>query len=343
MENTFSLLGLTGYYYGLCASIATLLLLGMMGGLGYAVRLKPGTVRIFGLLAIPMGIVCSRAVYCALNMELFLETYTDPWLMLRFFDGGLSMTGLLIGLVLAAFFTARLRKVRFGTMLDVLCVSLGLLIAVLRIAEGFTDLGVGKVVEPSGMTAAVPWLFLPQRAGVNIEYRLAVYRYEALAGLALTLVMLGLFIAACKRKRTRPGDLALVFFSLYGASQTILESMRDDGHLLITFLRVAQLAAAFMPLIAAGIFTRRYLHIAQKGGARAFVLWTVLAACIGGLVLLEFSLDGRITIGSPSLARDYGIMTVLCILLAAIPCSLYHTLTHKLYREDHMAVHVPQG
>ena len=69
--------------------------------------LAAGTVRFFGLIGIPLGILGARAVYCALNLSAFVETYENPWLMFNFFDGGLSMTGLLCGLVLAAFLTSR--------------------------------------------------------------------------------------------------------------------------------------------------------------------------------------------------------------------------------------------
>lgn len=343
MDVTFPLFGLTAHAYGLCVSVAALLLLSLMGMLGYVSRMPAGTVRFFGLIGIPLGILGARAVYCALNLSAFVETYENPWLMFNFFDGGLSMTGLLCGLVLAAFLTSRAMKVRFGRVLDVLGIPLGLFIAIVRQAERFTDLGVGKVVGESGVTAAMPWLFLRTQAGISTEYRLAVYHYETAAGLLIFLVMLALFIASRRNKNARPGDLALVFFSLYGASQTLLESMRDDGHLMITFLRVAQLAAAIMPLIAAGVFSRRYRHIHGKGGPRIALTWAALLICVAGLIFLEFSLDGRITWGNPSLGRDYGMMAVLCAVMFAMPCSLYVTLNRRLYREEHFTVHVPKA
>lgn len=343
MDVSFSFIGLNAHAYGLCALIATALLLGLMGVLGYRRRLPAGTVRVFGLIGIPLGIVGARAVYCALNASTFIETYENPWLMLNFFDGGLSMTGLLCGMLLAAFLTARRMKTRFGTLLDVMSVPMGLFIAVLRAGERFTDLGVGKVAQEGALTASMPWLFLRTQAGISTEYRLAVYQYEAAVGLLIFMVMFVLFFSTLKNNHARPGDLSLLFFSLYGASQTLLESMRDDGHLLITFLRIAQLAAAFMPLIAASIFTRRYIHINGCAGARIWLSWAVLLVCVAGLVFLEFSLDGRITWGMPSLMRDYSIMALLCAALFAVPCSLYVTLNRRLYRQERIAVHVPKA
>ncbi|NLO84159.1 MAG: hypothetical protein GX096_01830 [Clostridiales bacterium] len=343
MDVTFPLLGLTGHAYGLCTTVGALFMLVLMGIFGYRKQLPPGTVRVFGLIAIPIGIIGARLAYCLLNYEIFIQTYENPWLMFAFYDGGLSMTGLLCGLVLAAWITARLMKVRFAALFDVMSVPLGLFIACARFGERFTDIGIGKVVEPNGITRLMPWLFVQSQAGINIEFRMAVFIYEAIAGIILFAVMLWLFFASNKNKNARQGDLGLLCFTIYGASQTILESLRDDGHMLIIFLRVAQVAAALMPVLATMIFAKRYRHISGKGGKRIILTWLAVLVCVAGLIFLEFSLDGRITWGAPSMLRDYGIMAVLCILLCAMPCSLYHTLSRCLYRQDHMNVSIPQA
>ncbi len=340
MQETFSLWGLTGYGYGLWIAGGAALMLAMMGVIGYRYRMPIGTVRVFGALAIPLGLVCARLVFCLLNLEKFTETYENPLLILRFFDGGLSMTGLLIGLLLTALITARIMKVRAGKMMDVLAVPLGLFIAACRIAERFTTLGVGKVVEENAVTKALPWLFLTETAGVATEYRMAVYRYEAIVALLIFLFIFCLFLAFRKQKNVMPGDLALLFFSLYGASQVLLESLRDDGHLLITFLRIAQVAAALMPVIATAIFTRRYLRIRGKADSRIVLSWLVLLLCIGVAILLEFSLDGRFSWGNPSMLRDYLILSVVAILLFAIPYGLFQSLHRKIYAQGHILVHV---
>ncbi len=341
MDTTFAFLGLTGHAYGLCAAIAAFVLLAAMGLLGYRRKLPPGTVRVFGLLGIVLGVVCAREVYCAGNVSTFVEMYEDPWLMLRFWDGGLSMPGMLAGLVLAALIAARVMNARFAALLDVMCAPLGLCIAILRFGEQFTDLGVGKVVGEGFATRTMPWLFLQTRMGVSVEYRMNVWAYEAAAGVAVFVAVLCLYRWLHRRKYARPGDTALFFFMLYGAVQTLLESMRDDGHMLIIFLRVGQLAAALMPLIACGVLTARYTGLNGGADKRIAALWCVQAVCVVGLILLEFSLDGRLSWGVPSMARDYAIMAALCALLFAMPFSLLMTLNRRLYAQRRIAVHVP--
>ena len=271
----FQVLGATGYWYGLCVGVSVLCYLCLAGVLGYRKHLPSGTVRLYGLLGIVLGLLFSRAAYCAVNASYFLQTIEQPIKMLFFWDGGYSLTGALCGLLLAAFLTARICKVRFGTMLDVTAVPMGLLIACVRAAEGFTTLGVGRYVDASALTDGAPWLFVQSKLGNTIISNLAVYRYEAVAALLILAVMLVLFPWRKPLKKHRPGDLALIFFALYGAVQVVLESMRNDGHMMLGFVRAEQLGAVMMPVLALLIFTLRYQHI-RGGRWQVALAWLLL-------------------------------------------------------------------
>lgn len=312
----------------------------LMGALGRGVGLPKGTVRIFGVLAIPLGILCSRVVFCLCNISLFTEIYENPLLMLRFFDGGLSMTGVLIGLVLAAILTARCLKTPAGRLIDVMTIPLGLFIAACRAAESFTSLGVGKPVEESAITAAAPWLFITEISGINVEYRLAVYRFEAVAALLIFIWIIFLALRTRKEKRVHHGDVALIFFSLYGASQMVLESLRDDGHLLIIFLRAAQVGAVLMPVAATAVFSRRYARI-RGVDRRIVVSWVIVLLSVAAGVLLEFSLDGRLSWGQPSTLRDTLLEAVLAILLFAVPFTLFQKLRNTVYDQGRIMARRP--
>lgn len=280
-----------------------------------------GLTGLFGLLGIPLGIVCARALYCVFHLSDFWETYENPWLMLRFFDGGLAMPGLLAGLALAAVISARLVKARPAAVLDLMCIPLGLSIALLRLGEQFTDLGVGKAVKEGALTAAMPWLFLQSRMGVAVEYRLNVWAYEAVAGVLIFIATLAASRWLSRRECSRQGDTALFFMALLGASQIFLESLRDDGHMLVIFLRVGQLAAALMTVITCAVLSMRYARLGG-GRIRLWLDWAVMLLCVAGIVLLEFSLDGRLSWGEPSMGRDYALMAVLCTAMFAAPASL---------------------
>ena len=307
MDTTFSFLGLTGHVYGLCAAIAAAV---MIAGVKlWGKKLPAGTASVFGVLGMVLGIAGARLLYCLCNVTTFTETFENAWLMLNFFDGGLSLPGLIAGVIAAAAITAKLMKVKLADVLDAAAMPAGLSLAVLRFGEQFTDLGVGKVVEEGFLTEKLPWLFDFSRMGVSVEYRMNAWGYEAFAGLVIFVLVLLL-----GRRLQRSGDTAVFFAALFGASQILLESMRDDGHMLLIFLRVGQLGAAVLVMLALGF--------ALKGSSRKakWLSWLVMILCAVLLVGLEFSLDGRLTVGTPSLLRDYSIMAFDCAVVLALPC-----------------------
>lgn len=281
-----------------------------------------GTVTVFGLLAIPLSLVFSRLLYCVFQLNLFCDTYENPWLMLCIWDGGYSIWGVIPALLLAAWLTAKMQRCSFRSLWDCVSLSSALLFAMLYAGEGRTELGIGKVIDTGFLTSAFPFLVLEQKLGVNVEYRLIVYRLQCLACVVLFLVML-----LSRRKSKTEGILALRFWSIFASMQIFWESLRDDGHMLFIFLRIGQVAAGIVLLWVLIDLSRCYrqacLHM-------PWFVWPVFVLCLGLIAALEFSLDGRLTIGTPSMARDYGLMAAVCVILAALPC----LLTGKLKQNE---------
>lgn len=281
-----------------------------------------GTVTVFGLLAIPLSLVFSRLLYCVFQLNLFCDTYENPWLMLCIWDGGYSIWGVIPALLLAAWLTAKKQCCSFRSLWDCVSLSSALLFAMLYAGEGRTELGIGKVIDAGFLTSAFPFLVLEQKLGVNVEYRLIVYRLQCLACVVLFLVML-----LSRRKSKAEGILALRFWSIFASMQIFWESLRDDGHMLFIFLRIGQVAAGIVLLWVLIDLSRCYR---QAGLHMPWFVWPVFVLCLGLIAALEFSLDGRLTIGTPSMARDYGLMAAVCVILAALPC----LLTGKLKQNE---------
>ena len=281
-----------------------------------------GTVTVFGLLAIPLSLVFSRLLYCVFQLNLFWGTYENPWLMLCIWDGGYSIWGVIPALLLAAWLTAKIQRCSFRSLWDCVSLSSALLFAMLYAGEGRTELGIGKVIDAGFLTSAFPFLVLEQKLGVNVEYRLIVYRLQCLACVVLFLVML-----LSRRKSKAEGILALRFWSIFASMQIFWESLRDDGHMLFIFLRIGQVAAGIVLLWVLIDLSRCYR---QAGLHMPWFVWPVFVLCLGLIAALEFSLDGRLTIGTPSMARDYGLMAVVCVILANLPC----LLTGKLNQNE---------
>lgn len=300
--------------YGLCAAAAALVMLAGMAYISRREKLPQGTASLFCTLGIVLGIVGARLIFCLVNFSTFVETYENPWLMLNFFDGGLSMPGLMLGLAVAGVLTARIQKISVGQALDMAAVPAGLMLALLRLGEQFTDLGVGKVVEENGATAALPWLFLQSRFGKTVEYRLNVWAYEVAVGVLICLLTVLVWRWLKNRSGARHGDTALFFCMLFGATQVLLDSMRDDGHTLLIFLRIGQLGAAVLLLLSCGMLSHR-CRKQNISTAHVGLSWLAMALCVAGVVVLEFSLDGRFTWGNPSMLRDYLLMGTLCLVM----------------------------
>lgn len=281
-----------------------------------------GTVTVFGLLAIPLSLVFSRLLYCVFQLNLFCDTYENPWLMLCIWDGGYSIWGVIPALLLAAWLTAKKQRCSFRSLWDCVSLSSALLFSMLYAGEGRTELGIGKVIDTGFLTSAFPFLVLEQKLGVNVEYRLIVYRLQCLACVVLFLVML-----LSRRKSKAEGILALRFWSIFASMQIFWESLRDDGHMLFIFLRIGQVAAGIVLLWVLIDLSRCYR---QAGLHMPWFVWPVFVLCLGLIAALEFSLDGRLTIGTPSMARDYGLMAAVCVILAALPC----LLTGKLKQNE---------
>lgn len=277
---TFQAFGLTGYGYGLAAGASALVYLLAVWALRRKSRVDAEAVLLFGMLGIPLGLIVSRIFYCAANVQYYTKTIQQPWCMLSFWDGGYSMAGMLAGLVLAALLAAKLRKIDFRALLDAVFLPAGLLVCGLRLAEGLTGLlGVGRQVNADALAKAVPFLFVTETMGTMELHRLAVFRYEA--GFALLVCGLALWFSKASRKRQN-GDVTLFFFALYGAGQVLFESMRDDGHMVLGFIRVQQVLSVLSPLIVLGVLCRRYgrLH-----GARDAVTAAWAALPVAGLLL----------------------------------------------------------
>lgn len=281
-----------------------------------------GTVTVFGLLAIPLSLVFSRLLYCVFQLNLFCDTYENPWLMLCIWDGGYSIWGVIPALLLAAWMTAKKQRCSFRSLWDCVSLSSALLFSMLYAGEGRTELGIGKVIDTGFLTSAFPFLVLEQKLGVNVEYRLIVYRLQCLACVVLFLVML-----LSRRKSKAEGILALRFWSIFASMQIFWESLRDDGHMLFVFLRIGQVAAGIVLLWVLIDLSRCYR---QAGLHMPWFVWPVFVLCLRLIAALEFSLDGRLTIGTPSMARDYGLMAAVCVILAALPC----LLTGKLNQNE---------
>ena len=106
-ETVFTLLGQSVTGFGLGMAGAMLLMLAEMGGWCHARKLGYGVFIRFAALAVPLTLLCSRALFVLADCTYYLTTLSNPALALRFWDGGYSLVGAVLGFMLAAWLSEK--------------------------------------------------------------------------------------------------------------------------------------------------------------------------------------------------------------------------------------------
>lgn len=287
--------------YGLIAALSLLSLLLGAGLYLHARKIPYAAIIRFGALSVPLALIFSRLLF-ALTALGCRDVFSSPVQMLYVHDGGASITGAFVGVVLAAWLVSRWQKISAATLMDGIALGAPIAIIIERLAEPAHELGLGRYVD----TEALQFL------GSLTEGRHPVYLYEAIiAGLILlALILMHL------RSRKRPGDLMLTFLTLYGCTQTLLESLRDDQHMVIYFIRINQIAAIIMAVIA---FTLWLLRWKRQGARKHSVILACVLVTLGiaqGIVQ-EFAVDSN-----PNLLLEYGIMAACLAVIAIVSLTI---------------------
>ena len=309
MEETlsFSLLGLTGYAYGALAALGVILALLCFAWLCRAEGWKPGAAPLFAVLALPLGLICSRLLFCLLDFR-FHGVFSLK-AVLMFWGGGFSMVGALLGAALAAWLTARILKLSALRVLDMLAIALPFFICAARIGEGFTEL----LGRSRPLTNA--WLansFLAENDGYDGYLR--TYLLEAITALALGVGM----IARDRKNGSAEGSLRVCMLIL-GSTQVFWESLRFDSHMRYSFISMQQILFALMFAVPLVVY-------ASRCGKKEVI--TSICSCLvlsGAIVGLEFMID-RSSINNLILYIPYA-------LLLAVPVWL--GLRYKKRSEQH--------
>ncbi len=269
-------LGVEVYAFGLYAALGASVGMIVLALLLRKEKWKKGTAALTGCCVVGLGFVISRLFFGL--MDAVLARPFPLWAMAMVTGGGYSMMGALLGACMGAILSARLTGQSAPRLLDLLAPCLMLFVASERLGEGYID---GFGASRTLIGHLFPGTFLAVE-GVHESY-LATYKLESAAALILAVVLM-----RDLRGKRRAGDTFLLFFLLFGASQTILESLRYDQHMRLSFVGLQHVMSILV--LGAGVIVlaiRRWKE--RRGLALAAVLSVFLAAGIG--VALEFAID----------------------------------------------------
>lgn len=220
----------------------------------------------------------SHLLYCAVTIDDTLYTHPLGYLF-AFWEPGHMLYGGMLGAALALCLAGGKDRLR---MLDGYAPSAALMIAAARVCEGLIGQGYGEYwYEDATALCRFPWMVYDP---YYEAWAWALFMLEAVVALLL-------FAALLRKRRTWPGDGALLLLGLYASAQIVLESLRRDEYLRWGFVRVEEAVSAALVLAVLACYALK-----KPGGRRAAkaACFGVCASMIVLCLLLEFATEGRI-------------------------------------------------
>ena len=243
-------------WYGAIIAFGFLLAALLGGRIAYTWKMsldKMVDVLIYGTLA---GIVCARLYYCIFEWDYYGQHPAD---IIKIWNGGLAIYGGIIGGVLAAFITSRVRKLNFLNLLD--CVGISLLVG-----QGVGRWGNFANQEAFGVNTDLPWGMWSEKTMLYIQSHQADFAAAGISVRAGSLedkayvhptflyeslwCMLGVLVLyiLCRKLRRFSGQMFLAYGVWYGAERAFVEGLRTDS-LYIGAFRVSQLLSVALAAV----------------------------------------------------------------------------------------------
>ncbi len=178
----------------------------------------------------------------------FDKLRTDPMIIFKIWEGGMSFHGGLLGAVIAGLIISKKKKINFFKLADVLIIPVPLALSFGRIGNLMNGELYGRVTN-------VPWaFFFPTAPDRGLLPRHPSQIYESIKNLIIFLILL--FISKSENKKIsklkeKDGFFFWLFILLYGLFRFIIEYFREP-EITFTFfsitLTAGQLLCALMVL-----------------------------------------------------------------------------------------------
>ena len=231
-ERGIILFGFEIYYYAICIVCGMILAAALSALLMKRRNMSVDFIFLLFVVCIPTAIIGARLFSCLTDPNLGIGRFFD------FRDGGLSITGGVIGGVLAGFVVCLIKKVSFLRAAD--CVVINILIAqsLGRWGNFFNAEVYGGVVENPSLQwfpFAVPISPDPYTYGIgsfsdpSSTWHYAFFFYESVINLIGWAI---LFTFTWFRKSKPNGISTCLYFVWYGTVRSIMEPLRDPEFIL---------------------------------------------------------------------------------------------------------------
>ena len=239
-------------WYGVLIASAVLIGVNLSQYLASRRQVNPELLSDLAIWMVLAAIPSARLYYVLFQWR---DYASNPASIVAIWQGGIAIHGAILGGTIAALIFARLKRVSFWQLADLVAPSLILGQAIGRWGNFFNS-------EAFGSPTDLPWkLFIPldrRPIGLeNVSYYHPTFLYESLWNLGVFALLMFLFF---KRPRLKIGTLFLTYMVAYSAGRVWIEGLRTDS-LMLGFLRIAQVVSlSAMVLGAVGLVWLYVLH-----------------------------------------------------------------------------------
>jgi len=225
----FSVGFLDVYWYGLI--IAGAVLAGLIITFRLAKKRQVDVNHVYNLLflIIIFGLIGGRIGHIISEWQFYQDSLS---MIIKIWDGGLAIHGVMIASALAVLLYSRIKKVSFWTFSDLIVVTLPLMQSIGRWGNYFNQEIFG---EPTDVAWGIP-IDIAKRPSEFIQYQYfhPVFLYESILMLLVFFLMLYFF----QKNKFKAGQLTLLYFAIFAVIRFSLDFLKIDmpalGPLLLT-------------------------------------------------------------------------------------------------------------
>ncbi|MEG5057242.1 prolipoprotein diacylglyceryl transferase [Microcoleus sp. A2-C5] len=225
-------------WYGLLIASAVLIGVSLSQYLAEKRRVNPELLGDLAIWLVLGAIPCARIYYVAFEWPQYAQRPED---IIAIWKGGIAIHGAILGGTIAALIFAKIQRVSFWQLADLVAPSAILGQAIGRWGNFFNS-------EAFGSPTDLPWkLYIPPNSRpigyANFEYFHPTFLYESLWNLTVFGLLLTLFFRDLQGKiRLKTGALFLVYIAAYSSGRVWIEGLRTDS-LMFGPLRTAQMVS----------------------------------------------------------------------------------------------------
>lgn len=244
-------------WYGLLIASAVLIGVFLSQYLASRRQVDPELLGDLAVWLVIGAIPCARIYYVLFQWQNYASRPGD---IIAIWKGGIAIHGAIIGGIIASLIFARLNRIPFWQLADLVAPSLILGQAIGRWGNFFNS-------EAFGGPTDLPWkLFIPPDRRpleyVNFEYFHPTFLYESLWNLMVFGLLLTLFFRGLRGKpHLKLGTIFLVYMISYSLGRFWIEGLRTDS-LMLGPLRIAQVVSLLA--IGLGVAGLSWLYLLRR-------------------------------------------------------------------------------